>query len=289
MNQQMTAESTDVDVDPSNAEAYRGWNDEGAFWAANADRFDRAVAGYHQRFMAAAGIRPADRVLDVGCGTGETTLDAARLAPSGRALGVDLSSAMLDVALRRAEAEGIANVDWVQADAQIHAFDREGFDAAISRTGATFFGDAVAAFANLHRALRPGGRLTLLVWQPIVANEWIREFSTALAAGRTPPAAPPDTPGPFSLGDPQRVRRILAAAGFTDIGLDGLSAPMWFGDRADDAYRFVLGVTAWMLDGLNDHDRAAALDALRATIEGHATAHGVLFDSATWLIEAHRN
>ena len=178
-----------VIADPSNAEQLRAWDgDEGAYWAANADRFDRGIAAYHDAFLAAADIGAADHVLDIGCGTGQTTRDAARAASSGSVLGVDLSSQMIDHARRRAAQEGISNVRFEQADAQVYPFETAAFDVAISRTGAMFFGDIVAAFTNIGRALRPSGRLTLLTWQPLPNNEWIREISTALAAGRDLPA-----------------------------------------------------------------------------------------------------
>jgi ubiquinone/menaquinone biosynthesis C-methylase UbiE len=156
-----------VTADPSNTEQLRAWDGgEGAYWAANADRFDRGVAAYHGRFLAAAGIGNTDHVLDIGCGTGQTTRDAARAAASGSALGVDLSSQMIGHARRRAAQDGIANARFEQADAQIYPFAAGAFDVAISRTGAMFFGDPAAAFGNIGRALRPAGRLTLLTWQP---------------------------------------------------------------------------------------------------------------------------
>src|SRR5688572_25991891 len=131
-----------VRIDPANAEQLRAWDgDEGAYWAANADRYDRAVAAHHGSFLAAAAIGRVDRVLDVGCGTGQLTGDAARAAPAGAALGVDLSSAMLDVGRRRAAAAGLPNVAFEQVDAQVHPFDPASFDVVVSRTGAMFFGD----------------------------------------------------------------------------------------------------------------------------------------------------
>ena len=139
----------------------------------------------------------------------------------GSALGVDLSAHMLDYARRRAAEEGVTNASFQQVDAQIHPFPPGAFDAAISRTGAMFFGDLTAAFTNIGRALVPGGRLVLVAWQPLPANEWIREISGALSAGRDRPAPPPDAPGPFSLSDPDRVRTILTATGFTNIELEG--------------------------------------------------------------------
>ena len=183
---------------------------------------------------------------------------------------------------------GSRNAQYVQLDAQIHPFETESFDAAISRTGAMFFGDAVAAFTNIGRALRPGGRIALLTWQPVARNEWIREFSVALAAGRGPATPPPNAPGRFSLSEPDRVRTVLGSAGFTDIALDGTSAGMWFGTDADDAYRLVSGLLGWMLEGLDDAGRARGLEALRATISDHETDDGVVYESATWVIRATR-
>lgn len=284
----MTATNT-VPVDSSNVEQLRAWDgDEGEYWAAHAEHFDRAVGAYHDRFLQAAAIAAGDRVLDIGCGTGQTTRDAARAASVGSALGVDLSSRMLDHARRRAAEEGVTNATFTQADAQIHPFTPGAYDVAISRTAAMFFGDPVAAFGNIGRALRADGRLVLLTWQPLPGNEWIREFSAALAAGRDLPAPPPDGPGPFALSDPDRVRSLLAAAGFTDIDLDGTAAGMWFGDDADDAHRFVLGLMGWMLEGLDAAGRARATDALHRTMVSHATSDGVVFDSAAWTIHATR-
>jgi SAM-dependent methyltransferase len=278
-----------VPVHPSNAEQLRAWDgDEGAYWAAHAERFDRAVAAHHPRVLAAAAVGRAERVLDVGCGTGQTTRDAARAAATGSALGVDLSSKMLDHARRRAADEGVANARFEQADAQIHPFEDAAFDLAISRTGAMFFGDPVAAFTNIARAVRPGGRLVLMTWQPLHRNEWIREISGALAAGRELPAPPPSAPSPFSLSEPDRVRSILGDAGFRDVELESSTATMWFGTDAEDAHAFVLGLLGWMLEGLDDVGRAQALDALRSTTAAHETGDGVLYDSAAWMVRAAR-
>jgi SAM-dependent methyltransferase len=282
--------STDaLPVDPTNTEQLRAWDgDEGAYWAAHPDHFERSLAEYDAAFFAAAAIAPGDRVLDVGCGTGGTTRTAARAAQPGAVLGVDLSAAMVDVARRRAAAEGLGNVRFEQVDAQIHAFEPESFDVAIGRTSAMVFGDRVAGLANVGRALRPGGRLVLATWQPIGPNEWLRSFAGALAAGRDLPAPPPEAPGPFTLADPDVIASVLTAAGFRDIAIDGHKAPMWFGADADDAYQLVAGLLGWMLEGLDEPSRARAQDALRATIEAHQTADGVLYDSAVWITGARR-
>ena len=277
-----------VSVAPANVDQLRAWDgDEGAYWADHPEYFDRSIAAYHERLLATAAIAVTDRVLDVGCGTGQTTRDAARAATQGRAHGVDLSSRMLEHARRVAAREGLTNATFEQADAQVHPFAPQSFDVAISRTAAMFFGDHVAAFTNIGRALVPGGRMVHVVWQPLAANEWIREISGALAAGRDLPAPPPDA-GPFALADPDRVRSILSAAGFTDVELEGTTAGMWLGTDADDAAQFVLGLMGWMLEGLDEAGRTRAAHDLHATMAAHETADGVVFGSGAWTISATR-
>ena len=276
-------------IHPSNAAQARAWDgDEGAYWAEHADRFDASVGRYHEGFLDAAAPAGADRVLDVGCGTGLTTRDAARRAPGGTALGVDLSGRMIALARRRAEEEGLAHAAFLQADAQVHPFAPGAFDLAISRTGAMFFGDPVAAFGNIARALRPGGRLVLLVWQQAARNEWFRALTTALTGGRGLPAPPPDAPSPFSLAEPERVRALLTAARFTAPVLEAREEPMRFGASAEDAFPFVVGLLGWMLQGLDDDARRGALDALRTSLAEHETPEGVLYGSRAWLVTAVR-
>jgi SAM-dependent methyltransferase len=285
----MTAATNSLQVDPGNAEQLRAWDgDEGAYWAAHTDTFDLSIAAYHQPFLDAAALTSDDRVLDVGCGTGQTTRDAARAASAGSALGVDLSSAMLEVARRRAADEGITNIGFRQLDAQIYPFEGGAFDVAIARTSATFFADRVAGLANVGRALRPGGRLVLLTWQAFSRQEWIREFSAAFAAGRELPAPPPEAPGPFTLAEPDVIHRVLADAGYTDVTLDDRRELMWFGNSPDDSCEFVLGLLGWMLERLDDAARGRALEALRTTTAAHQTPEGVRYESAAWVIRATR-
>ncbi|AHH98003.1 class I SAM-dependent methyltransferase [Kutzneria albida] len=274
-------------IDPSNVEQLRAWDGaDGEFWAARARRLDEGVAAYQGHLLAAAGIERADRVLDVGCGSGQTTRDAARRAGAGSALGVDLSARMIDLARRLAADEQLANLSFEQADAQLHPFPQGQFDLVVSRSGAMFFGDPPTAFGNLARALRPGGRLALMAWQPLAHNEWLSSFRAALDAGRDLAPPPPVGPGPFGLSEPDRVRALLTSAGFTEVRITGLSEQMYFGRDTEDAFGFVSGQFGWMVRDLDPPHRDRALDTLRAVLAEHRTDRGVLFDSATWIIQA---
>ena len=276
-------------TDASNADQFKAWNgNQGGYWTERAERFDQGVARYHGQFLDAAAIERADTVLDIGCGNGQTTRDAARRASAGSALGVDLSAPMLDLARRIAEREQVPNVAFEQADAQVHPFPEAHFDVAVSRHGAMFFGDPPAAFRNIARAVRPGGRLVLLTWQPHDDNEWLRTFRGILAAGRPVPMPPPGAPSPWSLSDPDHVRALLTSAGFADVRLRGLREPMYFGRDVEDAYEFVMGMFGSMLDDLDDATRTRATGTLRASLAEHQAADGVHYASATWLVVATR-
>lgn len=275
-------------VDPSNVEQFRSWDgNQGDYWAARADRFNEGVAEYHGQFLDTAAIDTTANVLDIGCGSGQATRDAARRATAGSALGVDLSSGMIKLARRLAEQERVPNAAFQQVDAQVHPFPEQYFDVAISRHGAMFFGDAPAAFANLARALRPTGRLVLLTWQSLERNEWVSAFRAALAAGRVLPR-PPESSGPFSFSNPGRVRDLLTSSGFADVQLRSLNEQMYFGRNVDDACQFISGQFASMLDDLDADTKARALDDLRTSLADHHTDGGVRYDSAAWLIEARR-
>jgi SAM-dependent methyltransferase len=277
-----------TDIDPSNADAATAWDGQtGDVWADNADLFDAGVARYLGHFLDAAAFEPTMQVLDVGCGNGLTTREAARRVAA--ATGVDLSARMLDTARRRAAAEGLSNVTFVQADVQVADLGEARYDRVVSRNGVMFFGDPVAAFSNLARALKPGGRMVLLVWQAMSENPWLPAFLHALAVGRDLPLPPPDGPGPFALGDPDRVRTLLTAAGFDEPELRGVREPTYYGPDVATAERFVTTLFSGLLDELDDAGRAEAKAALRATLEEHTGPDGVTYPSAMWIITAGRS
>lgn len=271
----------------ANVEMAEMWDGEADEWITNAARYDATDRWINQRFEAGAVIEPRDRVLDIGCGTGKSSRDAARRAQEGSVLGVDLSSRMLDGA-RRCSDEGITNVEFLHADAQVHDFEPGSFDVAISVFGAMFFADPLAAFANIRRSLRPGGRIAFLSWQRFEHNEWLTTLFDALALGRDLPAPAAGAPGPFGLADADAVTTLLCDAGFVDGHMTSISEPMWLGGTAEEAWGFVseMGLVHGLTHGLDEASREAALAELHRRISARETLDGVLFGSAAWLITA---
>lgn len=275
----------------ANVEMAAVWDgEEGDEWTEHADRYDATDRFISQRFEAETVIKPTDRILDVGCGTGNSTRRAALRAPEGAVLGVDLSSRMLEDARRRSREEGIDNTQYLQADAQVHPFESGAFDLAISSFGAMFFNDPVAAFTNIGSSLRSGGRIALLAWQRFEDNEWLTTIFDALAAGRDLPTPPTGAPGPFGLADADTVTTLLGDAGFVDGHLTAIDEPMWLGDTTDEAWEFVasMGIVRGVASGLDDSARTAALEDLRGRIAAGATPDGVVIGCAAWLITATR-
>jgi SAM-dependent methyltransferase len=274
-----------------NVDQAAAWDgDEGANWVEREDRQNDAMRSHTERLLRTASVAAAENVLDIGCGCGETTRACARDAVAGHALGVDLSTAMLERARERAVEEGLSNVSFERGDAQVYGFERGHFDLVVSRFGVMFFADPVAAFANIGRGVASGGRLALLVWQELHRNEWLTATRDALAVGRELPAPPTGAPGPFGLADPGHVRSILGSAGFDRVELEAIEEPFWFGADPDDAFAFArgIGLVRGLLADLDAADTARALDALRTMLEAHHSNGGVVFDSRAWIITAFR-
>jgi SAM-dependent methyltransferase len=274
-----------------NVEQAASWDGPaGAAWVAREQFQNSALAAHTERLMRVASVQPSDHVLDVGCGTGATTRACARSAIDGDALGIDLSTAMLARARERAADDGITNVTFEQADAQVHRLPESRFDVVISRFGVMFFADPVAAFANLARATVPGGRFAAVVWQPFARNEWVRVPHVALAMGRDVPSVPDDVPGPFGLAGADRARRILGDAGWSEVELDGARVPYDYGTDPETAARHAseIGVLRGLLEGFDDAQTARAIDALTEVLGEHRTPDGVRLDSQVWLVSAVR-
>jgi len=251
-----------------------------------ADFYDAELRRHNEAFRAAVGVGPRDRVLDIGCGAGQTTREAARIALQGSVLGVDVSAELLEVARRRSAQEGVRNVAFEQADAQLRPFPAAGFDLCISRFGVMFFADPVAAFANIGRAMRPEARLVWMVWQGRDRNEWATVIRQALEPGVPLPA---DVPAAFSLGDPAVATDLLRASGFVSLDFAEVHEPVFYGSDVDAACEAVTGLQfARDLLARTNAEGDAARRRLRDLLEAHLTPDGVLFDSRAWIITAHR-
>ena len=267
------------------------WNsDEAGHWVVAQDRYDRQLEQFGDAVLAAAKIHPDDRVLDIGCGSGTTTLMAAPTAAA--AVGVDISEPMLDLARRRASDAGTSNARFVLGDAQIDDLGGA-FDVAISRFGVMFFDDPAAAFGNIASALAPGGRLVFVCWQGRDRNEWL--LVPGLAAAAHVPL--PDTgdgggPGMFSLADPEATTRLLLAAGFTDVEATSLETPMLLagGGTVAETVDFLLatGIGKALLDGADPVAAAAAVNAVTETLSEYLDDDGVRLGAASWLVTACR-
>ena len=253
------------------------------------DFYDTELRAHHQHLRAAYGISPGDRVLDIGCGTGLTTREAARAATPGRVVGVDVSERMLERAREVTAAERLDNIRYELGDAQVHRFDPGGFDVAISRFGTMFFSDPAAAFANIAAALRPQARLVLLVWQRREVNAWMRAIDAALGDARQPPPSAGDA---FSLGDADATERILERAGFADVRFEDVNEPVLYGHDLDAALAIVRSFqdTSGALASLSDDEAAGTVERLREMLAAHySDERGVVLDSRSWLITARRH
>jgi SAM-dependent methyltransferase len=208
------------DTRGANAGQAEYWEERSSSWIEVEDYTTLVTGSFGRRAMDCLALEPGLRVLDVGCGTGPTTIELARrVAPDGTALGIDIAPSMLTAARARADREGVDNAEFVVGDAQSDDLGDGTFDAVFSQFGVMFFSDPVAAFANLRHAVRDGGRIAFACWQDVFANEWMFVPGSAVVAvtGELPPMPGPGEPGPFSLADPAHVEQLLLVAGFRSI------------------------------------------------------------------------
>lgn len=266
----------------------------GRHWVSGQRLFDHLLAPFGAESQRALAAQPGENVLDVGCGTGTTTIAIAEaVGPTGSVVGCDISPTMIDAA--RTRMSDHPQVSLAIADAQTaDLLQAHQFDAVYSRFGVMFFADPIAAFANIATATRPGGRLTFVCWQHEDNNEWIAMPARVMRAFTPNPVLPPhDAPGPFAFHDPARVEQILADAGWTDITITPYSAEVELGGGlgVDAALQQSMGTRA--AQGLREQvDEATyerAVDAVRRALAERADVNGVVsFTGNVWMVTAKR-
>ncbi len=270
------------------------WNEAvGQAWVTHADHFDDTLLPFGNAVLGRLALRSGERVVDIGCGTGATTVAIASLVAPASVTGVDLSAPMLSEARARAHAGGITNIDFVLTDVQAQSAWADAFDVAFSRFGVMFFSDPAAAFTNIRRSLRAGGRVGFVCFQGPSENPFILvPVSAAGAHLELPPPPGPNDPSPFAFADPDRVTSILDAAGFTDVVIEPGPTEAVLGS-ADDLQVLATRVleqnptVAPTLAVASPDARAAAIDAATEALRAHTSGGKVVLAAATWIVTCH--
>ena len=264
------------------------WNGtSGHAWVDEQALVDRVLAPFEDLLVEAVRASPARQVLDVGCGTGSTTVAVARLlGEGGRCTGIDISEPMIAAARARAEREG-APASFVRADAQEHAFEPGSFDMVISRFGVMFFADPVRAFANLGRAARDGAALRFVAWRSAAENPFMTTAERA-AAPLLPglPARVPDAPGQFAFADERRVGRILEESGWTEIDIQPVDVPCVIPEKDLVRYLSRFGPVGLALAEADEPTRTRVLETVRAAFDAYVHGEDVRYTAACWMVGA---
>ncbi len=278
-----------ADAEQINADQLAFWNGAGGrTWVERQAHTDVTLSGVMDALVARAAPRAGEHVLDIGCGCGAATLDLARaVAPGGRVDALDISGPMLEEARRRAQAAGIGNVDWRQADAA--SAQLAPFDLLVSAFGVMFFGDPVAAFAHMGAAARPDARLAFVCWRTLGENPWM-DVPLQAAFRHVPPRPRPSpgAPGMFAFAEADHIARVLTGAGWSEPVIDRLdldldiAAGLGLDQAVDQSTR--IGMVNGALRGQSEQDAAAAVAAIREDLAAHADGDAVRLPAAMWLV-----
>jgi len=275
----------------ANAAQIEFWNGPtGEQWAKLADNQDNMHQALGLAAMDACDIRPGHTVLDVGCGSGATTIEIARrIGAEGRVLGIDISTPMLNIGRARLEALEIDVVTFDNKDVATYPFEERTFDRVFSRCGVMFFVDPIAAFANICSSMKSDGRLAFVCWQALNKNPWMEiPLKMALQYVSAPPPAGPEEPGPMALADPDRVRQILSGAGFENIKLEPLESKLPIETDVPTAAQklMLIGPAGRLLRDAPESIKERAENDLREAFAKFQTENGVLVNSAAWIVRA---
>jgi SAM-dependent methyltransferase len=273
----------------ANADQIEFWNGPGGQqWVAQQETMDRTLGRIHAAIASFAAAQPGEAVVDIGCGTGQTTLGLAdAVGETGRVIGVDISRPMLGLARKRAVESG-RTIEFFEADASRHVFPSDN-DLVFSRFGVMFFDDPVGAFSNIRKALKSGGRLAFVCWRAPQENIWA---SAPISAARPflPPQPPADplAPGPFAFADPERVKSILGGAGFRDVRVEPLDTVMNLGEALDAAAEQMMqvGPLSRLLADIDAATRGKIVLAVQGALQPYTSEKGVRPPAACWLVGA---
>ena len=283
----MTAQTT------PNSEQIEYWNNQAAKrWLEMQAQLDQIVRPFGEAAMQAAGITDGLRVLDIGCGCGDTTLAlATQVGLAGQVTGADISRSMLQRGRDQAQQSGITQVAFKEADAQTHPFPKSHYHRVYSRFGVMFFDDPSAAFSNLYSCLLPGGIISFICWQPPTENPWLMTPLQAANQHLPPPEPPPaGAPGPFSLADHQHVETLLKTAGFTGIQQRVITRPITLGRDAAEATHFAVtvGPASNRFKDLPAEQVSAATAAIEEVMQAHQTEEGVVLSGSARVVVGQR-
>ncbi|MHB2028952.1 MAG: class I SAM-dependent methyltransferase [Acidimicrobiales bacterium] len=268
------------------------WNgDVGALWVTNFDENERHTSPFGNLALELASPMPAERVLDVGCGCGSSTLAlATAVGESGEVLGIDISATMLARAKELTTASNFTNITLGQGDAQTSQLSQRHYDLAFSRFGVMFFADPIGAFSNVRSSLRSDGRLVFVCWQSPSANPWSSVPNRAALKFFSMEPPPHDAPGPYSLADPNRIRAILSEAGFSRIDITGATRTLQLalGQRIEDwaHERLLMGFARQLYSGSDAAVQADARRALAEALEPFRVADRLELEGAAWIVRA---
>ena len=289
----MDQNSTDKGPEPDALKPEDWAGEMGLKWLANLDRFEQMIAPIGEAFLTHANFQSGETVVDLGCGGGATTLAIAELVgPSGKIMGVDISPDLVTAARQRATQAGATNIEFTCADASTVNLPDAPYDRLFSRFGSMFFDDPVAAFQNLHRLLRKGGRMDLAVWGPPRDNLWMMEMMGVVRNHVEVPPAVPRAPGPFAFEDLEYLQQILSGGGFTEMktsAYEGLQPVGGVGATPEQAADFA---SAAMATGRLLRDQGdAVVEAARKDLVSlfdrhHVPGKGVLMQGKVWLVSA---
>lgn len=278
-----------------NAEQIEFWNGEGGEkFVRYQNALDLMLAPFGTETMRRVGVKAGEAVLDIGCGCGTTSIDLARaVGITGEVVGVDISEPMLARAEYLAAQTELTNVFFELADVESGPLHSESFDLAFSRFGVMFFRNPATAFRNVHAGLRRGGRIGFACWQALPRNQWVSlQLQAILPLVEPPPPLGPEDPGPFSFADPDRIRAIMAVAGFADVAVEPFETEVALGGMLvlDDAVDFSLeiGPSASLLREADAATREKARDAVRAALQPFQKKQGVMLSAGAWIVTATR-